>query len=237
MAIKLRASAKNWLASQSSMMRRMPEVRRAAAFKMLNVVQAAFATLTPEDTGRLRRAWLEATGAAGAELRPLPVLRPSLKAGGIYRRIVGQWVKTRQARAALEKKFAFLYPPGAKVGRSGRQMEKDIMRLTAREARMKEEVDKFLPVRDGPVIMIGGRGLNPMATVRTTVYGGTGSMVESQSGVIIMQLHNKEPHASIVAANTGMMRKVTAYTRALGGKPMSAAYRKKLAAVHQASKK
>jgi len=237
MALRIRVSAKNWRAAQSEMMRKMPSVRRAAAKTMVNVVQAGFSALTPEDTGRLRRAWLEATGDAGADLKPLPVLRPSRWANRIYERIVGQWVQTHRKRLTLEKKFAFLYPPGAKVGPTGRKMQQDIKRLIKRDNRLKEEVDKFLPVKDGPVIVIGGRGLNPFATVRTAVYGGSGSLNESQSGVILMQLHNKEPHASIVAANTGVTRKVAAYVKAVGGKPMSAAYRKKLQAVRAASKK
>lgn len=225
--IKVRCDITNWKKSTDQMQAARPESRLVAARGMANVASAAFERMCSRDTGRLLRGWMEAAGEAGAEMRVLPALQASRAAGKIYDRIVGQWVLTHKRRLALEKHFNFLYPPGSKLGAAGQKMRSDLRWLTKRDARLKEEVDKFLPVKDGPVIVIGGRGLNPYATVRTTVYGGRG-FIKDVNGQAVLYLWNREPHASIVNANTQLNRKVGLFIKAMGGRQVGAAYMKKL---------
>lgn len=211
------------------MQRERPSCRVLATRKIAVVAQDGFERYTPRDTRRLSRAWSEACGEAGGELRPLPALQPSRSAGVIYDRIVGQWLSVHRRALALEKKIAFLFPTGKKMGPTGQKMASDLRWLKRRDARLKEEVDKYLPVKEGPVIVIGGRGLNPYATVRTAVYGGRGFIKDSPAqGVAVMYLWNREPHASIVNANIQLNATVGRFVRMAGATPVGAAYLKRL---------
>lgn len=232
--ISIKANATNWQRSTREMLAAAAEARIASARQMATQVQRAHQQLDPGDTNRFTRGWLEACGEAGAETIPLPVLRPSRSAKGMYERITGQWLQAHKQVLAMKKRYDYLYPAGSKVGPVGRMMQQHLRRAIKRENRLKEELDKYLPMKNGPVIMIGGRGRDPYATVRTVVFGGKG-FVRDAGDVALLYLWNREPHASIVNANLGINRQVSAMVRSIGGKPIGAAYAAKLGAARARS--
>lgn len=113
--------------------------------------------------------------------------------------------------------------------RAGRTGEKYFQKIRRRVAQTERELQKF----DETALVIGTNKKNyhHIITVRNKFYGGAGRVVQSGSATLV-QLHNKEPHASILESKYGYFRKAIAATkgRARGsrGKKYSRAYVKKL---------
>jgi hypothetical protein len=213
------------------------DARTAHLQKLATACAQGFEQFTPEDTGRLKRAWLEACGEAGAESAVLPTLRPSRRSKYIFERIRGQWIKTHIQRVRLENLFEKWYPDGRKLGDFGQRMKRDLNKIIKREGKLKEQYDKWQQASNAPIILIGESKGHSFATLRTTVYGGRGTITGSGNSSKL-KLTNKEPHAFIIDANTGMTEKVAAFIKGFGGKQVAAAaYKKRLAKARDAFEK
>ena len=228
MSLAVRSDTTQLMKSIEALKRQQTVARQAQLTALANNCAKGFEAFTPEDTGRLKKAWLEACGEVGADSAVLPSLKPSRRADRIYQRIRGQWINTHIQRVKLETLFNKWYPDGRKLGEFGQRMKRDLAKVVKREGKLKEQYDLWKQADQAPVIMIGRGGGHKYATLRTKVYGGRGAIRDHGERSELL-LHNQEPHASIVDSNTGMKSKVARYLKMFGGKQLESKYRTKLA--------
>lgn len=219
--MKLTADTSNLRARTLAMLRNSKTSRRDALRAMADAAGSAYDRISPRDTNRYVRAWLEAAGEAGSSPLMLPTLRPSRRAGYIKERILGQWLEVHRAVIRKDKWLKSMYPPGTKVGPMGRREQVKLEKLRKREARLKQEVDTLASGSEGALLLIGARGKNGFATLRAKVYGGRG-FVHAASGT--MYMWNREPHAQIIEAKLRTKAIVARYLKAVGAKMVSSKY-------------
>lgn len=200
---------------------RMASGREIVLRGLADVAGRAFARLSPRDTNRYVRAWIEAVGQAGSSPMPLPALVASKGAEYIRKRITRQWVDQHRQRLRLEKLLSAWYPPGRKIGAWGRKKQRELEKMKKREERLAQEIETLAGSEGVAVILIGGRGKNGFATVRTKYYGGRGH-VDVASGIVY--LSNMEPHAAIIESKFKVKRTVNRLVKMTGAKIVSIGY-------------
>ena len=202
-------------------------------------------TLSPRDTNRYVRAWIQAGRDAGVTEKPMPPLRASRNRERYLEKLRAQlefWAgRLRYARGRMEqyenhdaqarprkdgtpraKRTA--QPYYAKMKRLARRAEKQIERA-ARELEKAEGSEAFVFFDvEGITQRRQGRSLS---TVRDTVYGGEGRMLRHGTTAYV-ELRNKEPHARIVERHPHLGHPVATakqLVRVAGVRPAGTAYR------------
>ena len=166
-----------------------PKGRRAMMIEVTGTAAVNIVRRWPKDTGRSNRAWAEAARKAGIASPPMTTLKKSRDSDAIQVRLEYQVSKWEGI-----------------VRNYGDRRDKHYRKAVRIRDRARETLANFLAAED-PAILIGGRkvtkrfGVSNLASVRTTVFGGTGRIIEHQ-GETIVEMHNKEPHASIVERRT-----------------------------------
>ena len=138
----------------------------------------------PRDTNRYVRGMAEAANAAGLGPFAVPALRPGKFAA--------------EAKVRLEKQAAKWEAIVRRYEATNRE-DKWYRRAVKTRDRAREELAKWDPYA---TIIFGGKGRKLEVTVRNKVYGGTGLRLV-RDGRVVYILHNREAHASLVAALTG----------------------------------
>lgn len=205
----------------AGMRQRLPSARELGLRSLADKAADAFERISPRDTNRYVRAWLEAAGGAGSNPRPIPVLQASKNAAYIRKRIVGQYVEQHRAVLRTEKWINSWWPPGSKINAFARSQLNRLAKMKKREERLLEEIRTLDASPTDAVLLIGGRGKNGFATVRTRIYGGTG-FVDVGAGVMYMR--NMEAHAYIVESKRAIKKIVGRYVQLLGGRIISNRY-------------
>ena len=175
----------------------------AAAFAQ-NVVK-----LSPIDTHRYVRGWMEAARGAGVRVGALPPIVNSRKKDQITEALVKQVNATRKREGALLNARKLWYEDSNRPRRGYYfKLERQIQRAGERARRAEEELQKFLGATGGIAMMRGsGAALNGYQrlisadalnlTVRDKVYGGRGRVLRGGSVTGVL-LHNLEPHCRVV---------------------------------------
>lgn len=166
----------------------------------------AVTALAHADTGRWRRAWIDAGNTAGVTSMALPPLRESQfarKFKGVLRRSIRRnrfFLNQAARRGEGEKPWMF---------RARAQIERDT-RLLAQ-------------LQPGAIAMnLFGGGREPRIIQR--VYGGTGAIYSSTDSVVIV-LRSLEPHAAIVESRFGTIRAALAASGRAGTMVAASRYR------------
>jgi hypothetical protein len=186
-----------------AMANRSPAARREAVIIMTGEVVRRALGLSPTDTNRYYRGWALAGNAAGVGHYLVPPLRKA------------SWSETILARLAKEERYwDFVVQRYEGQGRA----DKWYARAVRERTKARTELDRFaenLAESGGAIIgfnIIGG-GRRP--TVRHKVYGGEGRVVTIGERTVV-ELHNKEPHASLVEWRYGIMRRASSGFRGVG---------------------
>lgn len=214
MPIKLTADLSKFKAELDLIARQGPGASREAVKVMGRDFIQEVEMISPRDTNRYVRGWLEAGTAAGVGNFPAPPVVPSR---------VGE--KLKAFFLAQFEKWDYIVRRNERSGRSDKWTRKAI-KLRDRAA---EELAKYtetaiavgVRVVDGRAFSVG-RGRN-LATVRTKVYGGTGSITRNGHETIVL-LHNLEAHASIVEYLYRIRARAGARARVFGVKSVSRKY-------------
>jgi hypothetical protein len=188
---------------------RSPDARDAAAREMMRAVMARVVSETPRDTNRLVRGYMQAANDLGLGPYALPRVANSRGAERQKKRLERQLRQVELLLAAAlrsvaskERLFETRYArPGRKLDKWGRKYKADVARANTRVQRLSKVVDRAreqVANFTGAEIVIGGRKVK---------------MGKDPGVSALAQVHNKEPHASIierrdriVAAAIGAMR-------------------------------
>lgn len=199
---------------------REPAARLTAVTDVMRPVMGEILAGTPVDTGRLRRGYAMAANAAGLGPAMVNIIKPTkyghLAVGALFRQIghFERQVKTLEQIAA-----------GGKSGRGGwyqrefispQQARSRIGAARRRLVRAKEELAKHhnRAITIGAMARAGGNTGNRLATtVREKIYGGSGRLIHTDT-FTGFQIHNLEPHATIIEHNTGSVKEALTKAKA-----------------------
>lgn len=218
------------------------------AKEIASVAARAMFAASPHDTNRFRRGWAVANNAAGLAPMPVPPVVKSKYAEQRRERLGRQIDRLKRTIAGLtgqidrdEGKMRNWYDvPGRKPDKFYRQLKRDATRNYNRRQRLLDVLEaarREIAQYDDTAILIGGRkrkegkdfGFSNLATVRRTVYGGSGRVYEGR-GQVLVELRNLEAHASIVDSKFKVVAAGRAATRSLGGRAMAQMAAKRLTA-------
>lgn len=205
-----------------------PASRRAAVIEMSRVIMVRALATASRDTNRYFNGWAKAGNSSGIGRFPVLALNRNSRFDQIEARIrneIAWWQR-------IVDRYQRTQP-----GRNDRWTQQANRRLNA----AKREYERLFKAEGGAVI-----GINTFSAIGSTrtpraiykVYGGDGRIIDLQGGAgTVVQLHNKEAHASIVERNTGNMRKAYSAFRGTGLMSVRGAYlRVALAAVDKAER-
>lgn len=208
----------------------MPSAERVAIGHGVAAFTRHLLERSPYDTRRFRRAYAMAANDLGLGPFFVEAVRPSQRA---FR---------RERLANQVQKWQFIVD---RYERSNRTQYKGVKRTGPNEGylrarKIRDRAAKILADFDaldegarGTALIIGGRkgrGVGQLASLRTRVYGGRGRWVDAPQGVYA-QVHNREPHASIVQRNTRVVSEALRAARAVSRtRRVSNAYVRRLAA-------
>ena len=185
---------------------------KAAAVVLVEEFRDRMIRLSPRDTNRYLRGWMEACSKAGVPT-PLPVIKNSSRQAEYLSALQSQLAFWREfySRELAIRAAWYDNDPTKKRGPHFRKLES---RIRKAERRMKAAEDALSAamLNDGVIVMDGGwealRGSHRIdkakplskrgATVRWVVYGGEGEIRTNARGVAWINLRNKEPHAQIL---------------------------------------
>jgi hypothetical protein len=205
--------------------------------------------LSPKDTNRYVRAWIEAGRKAGVTDRPLPALRESRDREKYLEKLRSQlefWIGRRNyARSRMEQyeRYDATAPPRkdgkprrkrtsqpyyAKMkkleNRAGKQVER-----AARELTRAEGSEHFIFFDAESIVQ--RKQNRSLSTVRHKHYGGEGRVIRSGTTAIV-ELRNKEPHALPVERHPHLGHPAATAKQIVqlaGAKPAGKAYKAALA--------
>lgn len=201
-----------------------PASRRAAVIEMTRVIMVRALATASRDTNRYFNGWARAGNSAGIGRFPVLALNRASKFDQIEARLrneIDWWTRI--------------------VNRYERQQRDDRWKAQAvrRLAAARREYERLFKAEGGAVIGINtfsslGSGRTPRAIYK--VYGGDGRIIELAGGAgTVVQLHNREAHASMVERKTGNMRKAYSAFKGTGLMSVRGAYlRTALAAADKA---
>lgn len=207
----------------------------AAAFAQ-NVVK-----LSPIDTHRYVRGWMEAARGAGVRVGALPPIVNSRKKDQIAEALVKQVNLTRKREGSLINARKLWYEDANRPRRGYYfKLERKIQKAGERARRAEEELQKFLQTTGGIAMMRGsGAALNGYQrmitadalnlTVRDKIYGGRGRILKGGAVTGVM-LHNLEPHCRVVEKYRRPVARAKAALSAAGLQKLKPEYVKRLAA-------
>jgi hypothetical protein len=195
--------------------------RQDAGFGLGAAFVVAVEDLTPKDTNRLVRGWIEAGNDAGVTSRPLPPLEKSERYDEYMAELEEQReryekeVKSHASMKALYERQDTIDPvrkdgtPRKKRTRQPyyKKITKRLRKAEKRLARVEEEIAKALG-NESTIFFSSESYVNrkrnqAFTTVRDTVYGGEGrSSLRSER--LVVELRNLEPHGNIVEANPNL---------------------------------
>lgn len=179
----------------------------------------------PMDTGRYKRAWIEAGNAAGLTRRPLPRLiesRWKVKFEKALDAQIDRYIKK------LERIYgvldAWYYSKGRPLRKAGRKLEAEANRYKRRLAAAVEQKRRFLGA-EAPVLVFdlfsngrsyraanGKSRFRRLTTVRDKIYGGDGKvLIEEGEGRV--RLINREPHVRLVERRYRLIARANAAVR------------------------
>lgn len=197
------------------------------------------------DTNRYVRGWALANNMAGLPSIPVPQIVPS-KYAETYLKILGDQVDTFSMRAAqldrlIEDRFRRTGRPmrgvyyrelSGKLERTLVRLEKarEELRKAARRHELKIPDYLFMGLYNKGGIYTPIKGVNSkgktarqLVSIRTKVYGGDGRMVVTDTATIF-QLHNREPHATLVEHRWGYVWVALRFARSTGIRQMGKRY-------------
>lgn len=199
------------------MVRGGPRNRRAAMIEMTRTILVRVAATAPRDTNRYVRGWMEAGNAAGVGRFHVPGLNRASRYMQIKKRLSDEieWWSYIVMRNRNQ------VPP---------RHDKWANQAERRLARAQEEYKRFFQAEGGAVIGINvysALGGSKPVRALPKIYGGTGRIISLEAGRgTVVQLHNKEAHASMVERNTRCMSRAYSAFRGTGLVKIKAAYLK-----------
>lgn len=178
--------------------------RLAAVKEMTRTVLKNIETIAPRDTNRYVRGWMQAGNAAGLG----PFMIPPLNRASNLNHILESIAQQRDYWEYIVDRYHH-------QGRHDSWAAKAERRL----AQAQEQVDKFVQSNEGAVIAINlysnytmkGKAIR----VLNKVYGGTGKVIDRPDATFV-QLHNREPHTSIVEKNKKVLNRASQMFRSSG---------------------
>ena len=195
-------------------------------------------SISPRDTNRYVRGWIEAGNKSGVGSWPLPPLIDSKFADKFAARLESQLASNESRMAAEQaavKHWADLHQERyLSKGRTDkwersllkkkREAEARLAKVTALVERAREQVKKF---HAGAIVIWGKKtkraySLSQLATVRENAYGGDGKVIKDGYQTFVL-LHNLEAHATIVEKRWRVVARATGRLRAVGFKKASKA--------------
>lgn len=203
-----------------------PASRRAAVLEMTRLVLIRALATAPRDTNRYFDGWAKAGNSAGIGRFPVLPLNRNSRFDQIESRIRNeiQWWQR------IVDRYRRTQP-----GRDDKWTRQANRRLAAAQ----REYERLFSREDGAVIGINtfsslGSKRTPRAIFK--VYGGEGRIIDLEGGsATVVQLHNKEPHTSMVERNTHNMARAYSAFRGTGLMRVRGAYlQKALEAVDKA---
>jgi hypothetical protein len=215
-----------------------PEAGEVAVKLMAEEFVSHALSISPRDTNRYVRGWVEAGNKSGVGSWPLPPLIDSKFADKLAVRLELQLAKNegrqRQEQAAV-KYWADLHEKRyLSQGRTDkwersllkkkRESEARLEKVTALVERAREQLKKY---HAGAIVIWGKKtkrefSLGQLATVRESTYGGDGQVIKNGFQTLVL-LHNLEAHASIVEKRWRVVARSGARMRAVGFKKASKA--------------
>lgn len=210
--------------------------RRAGIRVLGSTIIDNLRSLSPVDTRRYLRGWIQAGVEAGVTSVPAPSLRPSRYHAQSVDAMERYIERLEETRDILQEQIDRWYPNGPPKKGNG-TYQNLILRLGTAERRVvKARIELEELERDPYAVVFGaGRIIDRKGTrlgigrvsFRTKVYGGTGRIIDGP-GASVLYLRNMEPHARILEWKRGVMKTATAAARSAGVIPIRAAYIKTL---------
>lgn len=203
------------------MLARTAEASRAALAAYGEALVDNIDRIAPRDSNRYVAGWVGAGNAAGLTTRVVPRIQKSSR----YDKFLDE---LRQQVERLEKRIRRWqigmenwYHNRPERPRKGwyRKAEREVRKLYKRYVRAIQELGKaeasetFLFFDAGA--FVERKNKRALSTVRTKVYGGTGKIV-TDGWSAKLELHNLEPHATIVEARFGVVAIASRGVKALG---------------------
>lgn len=209
-----------------------PDGRRAGLLTLAKVFGEQVLNRSPVYTGRYKAAEAQSLNAVG--VGPFPVQ-------AIARPKRSKWQDSVDRRLAKQvafwtKRSAEIVAKGEhqRIGKKGKVLkgESKVYRNAQKKLALarKYQAEWYASDKTAAVLNLKSPSYDKMTRAMQKVYGGTGTIIEG-SGQTVMQLHNREPHASIVESKRGLHR--TALATATGGllATVGRSYVKRIAAV------
>jgi hypothetical protein len=212
--IRCRVDGRKLQAKLKRMADGRPRARREAVLIMTGEVVRRALALSPTDTYRYYRGWAQAGRTAGLGDYAMPALRP------------GSWNEKILARLEREERFwAQAVAKWERIVRrydgSGREDKwradavTKLNRAIVQHQKALTELSRAGAAEGGALIAFNILGGRRRPTVRHKVYGGAGRVVSIGDRTVV-ELHNKEPHASLVEWRYGVMRRASGVFRSAG---------------------
>lgn len=224
------------------------EARDAAVETLGAFVVDTLETLSPRDTNRYVRGWIDAGRKAGVTDKPLPPVVASRDREKVLEKLRAQ-VEFWQGRLDYARGRMRQYEEAdatAAPRRDGKPRSKrtaqpyyaKMKRLERRSVKQLQRAGEELAKAEGSegVIFFDMEGIvqrrqnRSLSTVRDTVYGGDGRVIRSGASGIV-ELINREPHATIVERHPHLGHPVATarlLIKAAGVKPVGNAYTREL---------
>ena len=189
-----------------------PAARESAVKVMAGEVVRRVLLSGPRDTNRYLRGWAQAGNAAGVG----PFFVPPLKAAS--------WGVTILRRLTEHERFwqriVARYERQGRSDKWARRAQRDLEKA-------REQIRRFHDTAGGAVIGFNIIGGGRAPTVRHKIYGGAGRVVRIGEKTVV-ELHNKEAHASLVEWRYGTMRSASRAFRGVGLRTGGRAYIRKM---------
>lgn len=212
--MKITVSDAGFRRRQASMRAGVPGAARAAVIGAVDAVVDRLAADSPRDTNRYVRGWLTAAVQAGGKPRLVPAVVRGRFAATQIKLLEGQvgWAR-RQVEWRTRKINALRYGMGPAKRGTGKLIEKLERQVNTYRRVMQRAIDQVYQANAGgdEGFILIGRGVGRrLATVRTKVYGGSGSSSFSQ-GRARARIRNLEPHVKIVESRMGVLRQAVQF--------------------------
>lgn len=211
----------------------LPDARRLAMIEVAKIMVKVMSEISPRDTNRYVRGWLEAGHGAGVQTT-LPPLKPSKVRDQIIANLTTQAammqgrvneLEARQAKLKKAPSAKFL----ARMATARKRLDKaeDALKRFVGSETALALMRKFSYVLNG-----NNRHISPTSVaieVKDEVYGGSGFLTHSQSKTVL-NLHNREPHSNAVENRKHVLQRAKASVAASGPNSMGITFIQKVRA-------
>lgn len=186
----------------------------------------------PEDTSRYIRGWQQASVQAGCGPRMLRPLNPSSRRQKFLDSLAAQVRYFDGVVAHYERIMEDWYiKPNRKRKGYWHKLVRRRDKAAWRRNRALQELEKYMAHEHALFFDAGAyaerKNSRQLSTVRTKIYGGTGRILVGTHGAIL-QLHNLEPHSTIVEKWLKPMAKASKAVLQFGAKRVGQTYLKEL---------